>query len=163
MTRGEKKLIIFTPIIIYVTCVFLTFLFLFYSCAKKIGEYNKNREERIRNNPDQYYNVKWTCTEPEIEFTIESEEYYQKLDRYGKYPEREGYMMVGEDEYQVCWDVWGKHKSIYIYRKYTKESLISGSYTFEPDSGVLTLTITEDNVFEEKYETLTFTMTKLDQ
>lgn len=162
MTRGEKKLIIFTPIIIYAICLFLTFLFLFYSCAKKIGERNKRREERIRNNPDQYYNVKWTCTEPEIVFTIDSEEYYEEKDRYEKYPEKEGYMMVGEEEYHVCWYISEKHKLVYIYRKYTKEDLINGSYTFEPDSGVLTLTITEDNVFEGKYETLTFTMTKLD-
>ena len=155
MTRGEKKFaIIFCSIFGFVGFWCLMFFLLLNSCASE-----------LKKDPFRHYGVKWTCTEPEIVFTINSRSYYyDQKGEDGYAPKKTGYLMVGEEKIEVYWHKTHKHE-LEISRLDNDKCLILGSFTFNTYTNTLTVNVYEhyQDVYDHKYETLTFIMTKLDK
>ena len=107
---------------------------------------------------DKYENVKWTCIDPEIEFTV-----INKLDEF-----HEGTLKVNGETIDIlcCWSLTN---SLVIYYKSEmdfeatgiSEDLIRLSGKYKIKKGVVTLTITKDEIYNNKYEKMTFRMSDL--
>lgn len=113
---------------------------------------------RTRDYADKYENVKWTCNEPLIEFTVLSESKDYNV----------GTIKVGDEIIDiVClWSLTNQLKMYYKdkydsreYGIYDSDIAIKGSYKIK--KGVVTMTVSVDNVFNNKYETMVFTKTDL--
>lgn len=107
---------------------------------------------------DKYENVKWTSMDPSIEFTV-----INKLDEFN-----EGTLKV-EDKTVDILCLWTLSNGLDIFYKdkvdmssnslSDDEIAIRGNYKIR--NGVVTLTIDLDNVYEYKYKTIIFKMTRL--
>lgn len=107
---------------------------------------------------DKYENVKWTSMDPSIEFTV-----INKLDEFN-----EGTLKV-EDKTVDILCLWTLSNGLHIFYKdkvdmssnslSDDEIAIRGNYKIR--NGVVTLTVDLDNVYEYKYKTIIFKMTRL--
>lgn len=107
---------------------------------------------------DKYENVKWTSMDPSIEFTV-----INKLDEFN-----EGTLKVDDKTVDILC-LWTLSNGLHIFYKdkvdmssnslSDDEIAIRGNYKIR--NGVVTLTIDLDNVYEYKYKTIIFKMTRL--
>lgn len=107
---------------------------------------------------DKYENVKWTSVDPVIEFTV-----INKTDEFN-----EGTLKVSDETVDILC-LWTLSNGLHIFYKnkvdLSSDSLsddeiaIRGNYKIK--KGIVTLTIDLDNVYDNKYKTITFTMTEL--
>ena len=107
---------------------------------------------------DKYKNVKWTSVDPVIEFTVSN-----KTDEFN-----EGTLKVNDETVEILC-LWTLSNGLHIFYKnkvdLSSDSLsddeiaIRGNYKIK--KGIVTLTIDLDNVYDNKYKTITFTMTEL--
>lgn len=108
---------------------------------------------------DKYENVKWTSADPTIEFVVVN-------DNNGW---NEGTLKVNDETVDIlcCWML---NNSLWIYYKdkidFNDETTISedsialrGGYKIK--KGIVTITLAVDNVYDNRYEKITFTMTEL--
>lgn len=107
---------------------------------------------------DKYKNVKWTSVDPVIEFTVSN-----KTDEFN-----EGTLKVNDETVDILclWtlsnglDVFYKNKVDLSSDSLSDDEIaIRGNYKIK--KGIVTLTIDLDNVYDNKYKTITFTMTEL--
>ena len=107
---------------------------------------------------DKYENVKWTSMDPSIEFTV-----INKLDEFN-----EGTLKVDDKTVDILC-LWTLSNGLDIFYKdkvdmssnslSDDEIAIRGNYKIR--NGVVTLTVDLDNVYEYKYKTIIFNMTRL--
>lgn len=107
---------------------------------------------------DKYENVKWTSMDPSIEFTV-----INKLDEFN-----EGTLKVDDKTFDILC-LWTLSNGLHIFYKdkvdmssnslSDDEIAIRGNYKIR--NGVVTLTVDLDNVYEYKYKTIIFKMTRL--
>lgn len=107
---------------------------------------------------DKYENVKWTSMDPSIEFTV-----INKLDEFN-----EGTLKVDDKTVDILC-LWTLSNGLDIFYKdkvdmssnslSDDEIAIRGNYKIR--NGVVTLTVDLDNVYEYKYKTIIFKMTRL--
>ena len=111
---------------------------------------------------DKYENVRWTSTYPNIEFTV-----YNKTD--GKHL---GTIYQDNENIEII-ALWSLTNGLYLYNKDKVDSLleneglseneiaIKGQYKIWRNQGVVKMHVDIDNVFNFKYEYITFVMSEL--
>ena len=103
-----------------------------------------------------YYNVKWVCENPKIEIRVPAKE---EFDENGHVF---GAMLEIDGEKKSCIGYWGQGNLKRMSIKGKDSDLFGGSYTLSSDTKTLTLKITYDYIFDNAYETLTFTRMDLE-
>lgn len=113
---------------------------------------------------DKYYNVKWSSTDPILEFTVKSKEDVLSENGFNA-----GFLMSdGEKIEIIC--LWTLSNGLDIYYKdrinienpYLSEDdlILNGNYKMK--NGDVILTINVDNVYNNVYDVITLSMTTLE-
>ena len=115
-------------------------------------------DARTKGRADTIYNVKWKSENPKIEFSVPSEEESSKTDYIF-----EGTLYADGEEVEILcrWRRPSRRLTIFFKDKYKKESTYEEDIALEGDyrrvrDNKVDITITTDNVYSGKYETITF-------
>lgn len=107
----------------------------------------------------QYYNCKWTCEKPEIEFTVKSKEETKENENLS-----EGLIATDEIEIEVLC-LWTHTNALHIFFKdkyynddldYVEKIAITANYEKRKSNKVY-MNVKIDNVFDNKYKNITLT------
>lgn len=112
---------------------------------------------------DKYYNVKWSSSDPILEFNVKSKE--EVLNDNGF---NEGFLMVNDEKIEIIC-LWTLSNGLDIYYKdridnenpqLSEDDLVlNGNYKMENRKVIVTINI--DNIYNNSYDTITLSMSSL--
>ena len=112
---------------------------------------------------DKYYNVKWSSSDPILEFNVKSKE--EVLNDNGF---NEGFLIVNDEKIEIIC-LWTLSNGLDIYYKdridnenpqLSEDDLVlNGNYQME--NGKVIVTINIDNIYNNSYDTITLSMSSL--
>lgn len=112
---------------------------------------------------DKYYNVKWSSSDPILEFNVKSKE--EVLNDNGF---NEGFLIFNDEKIKIiCLWTLSNGLDIYYKDKIDNENpqlseddlVLNGNYQME--NGKVIVTINIDNIYNNSYDTITLSMSSL--
>ncbi len=112
---------------------------------------------------DKYYNVKWSSSDPILEFNVKSKE--EVLNDNGF---NEGFLIVNDEKIEIiCLWTLSNGLDIYYKDRIDNENLqlseddlaLNGSYKMKNNNVILTINV--DNIYNNSYDTITLSMSSL--